>query len=51
MIIKEGANFKYDKGEPVAVIIVNDKIRIPRVYKLEQASSDEIAELMSEHGE
>lgn len=46
MIVKEGAHFKYEGDEPVAVVIANDKIRIPRVYRLEQASADEIAELM-----
>jgi hypothetical protein len=45
-IIKEGAHFKYEGDEPVAVIISNDKIRVPRVYRLEQASADEIADLM-----
>ena len=46
MIVKEGAHFKYENNEPVAVIVSNDKIRIPRVYRLEQASAEEIADLM-----
>ena len=48
-IIKEGAHFKYENDVPVAVVVANDKIRIPRVYRLEQASADEIAELMEDH--
>ncbi len=44
-IIKEGANFIYKDGVPVAVIVQNGLIRTPQVLTLEQASADKIAEL------
>ncbi len=45
-IIKEGAHFKYEEDTPTMVIIQNEKMRVPVIYKLVQISADEIAGLI-----
>ncbi len=48
MITKETGHFKWVDEQPTMVIIQNERMRTPVIYKLVEVNADEIAELIDE---